>query len=170
MRIKRGLAQPREMLTAPEHAGISQPAQKLACVDNHLFWIVRNRPRTHHRTRSVVGQVEHRSKIHIETKRAAVFANHAPMLAKERAAARGKSLRRSGRRAEHVAETIHRAAFKVHASEKRRGHALLAFPQKSVRLLSSRDVAGKQNHPRRLNLREQGSEPRRHLGAVEADD
>ena len=170
MRIERGLAQSGEMFAAAEHAGIAQPAQKLARVGNHLLRIVRNRPRTHHRTRSLVGQVEHRGKIHVEAKRAAVFADHAPMLAKERPAARGKNLCRRRRRTEHVAETVHRAAFKVHASEKRRRHALLAFAQKSVRLLSSGDVAGKQDHARRLNLREQGSEARRHLGPVEADD
>ena len=92
------------------------------------------------------------------------------MLAKKRAAARGKNLGRRRRPTDHVAETIHRAAFKIDASEKRRGNALLAFAQKSVRLRGPGDVAGKQNHARRLNLREQGSEARRHLGPVEADD
>jgi hypothetical protein len=48
------------------------------------------------------------------------------------------------RRADHVAETVHRAAFEVDAGEKRSGHALLAFAQKSMRLLGSSDVAGKQ--------------------------
>ena len=110
------------------------------------------------------------SKIHVEAKRAAVLADHAPMLAKERAAARGKNLCRRRRWTDHVAESVYGAAFKVYASEKRRGHALLAFAQKSMRLLSSGDVAGKQNHPRRLNLGGQGSEPRGHLGPVEADD
>src|ERR1700687_1124345 len=37
-------------------------------------------------------------------------------------------------------------------------------------LLSSGDIAGKQNHACGLNLREQGSEAWRHLGPVEADD
>ncbi len=170
VRIERGLAQSGEMFAAAEDSGIAQSAQKLARVDNHLFRIVRDRPRTHHRARRLEGQIEHRGKIHVEAKRAAVFADHATMLAKKRAAARGKNLCRRRRRTDHVAETVHRAAFKVHASEKRRGHALLAFAQKSMRLLSSGDVAGKQNHARRLNLREQGSEARRHLGPVEADD
>src|SRR5208282_2391565 len=97
-------------------------------------------------------------------------ADHAPMLAKERAAARGKNLGRRRRPTDHVAETIHRAAFKIDATEKRRGNALLAFPQERVRLLSAGDVAGKQNHACWLDLREQGSEARRHLGPVEADD
>jgi hypothetical protein len=39
-----------------------------------------------------------------------------------------------------------------------------------VRLLSSGDIAGKQNHACRLNLPEQGSEAWGHLGPVEADD
>ena len=170
MRIERSLAQSGEMFAAAEHSGIAQPAQKFARVGNYLLRIVRNRPRTQHRTRSLIGQVEHRGKIHVEAKSAAVFANHASMLAKERAAARAKNLRRRRRRTDHIAEAVHGTAFKVHAREKRRGHALLAVAQKSVRLLSSGDVAGKQNHARRLNLREQGSEARGHRGPVEADD
>src|SRR6266852_8828454 len=39
-----------------------------------------------------------------------------------------------------------------------------------MRLRSSRDVTGKEDHARWLNLREQGSEAWRHLGPVEADD
>src|ERR1700692_5042846 len=109
MRIESGLAQSGEMLAAAEHTGVAQPAQKLARIGTHLLRIVRNRPRTHHRTRSLVGQVEHWSKIHIEAKSAAVFADHAPMLAKERPAARGKNLCRRRRRTKHVAETVHSA-------------------------------------------------------------
>ncbi len=92
------------------------------------------------------------------------------MLAKERPAARGKNLCRRRRRTDHVAEAVHGATFKVHAGEKRRANVLLAFAQKSVRLLGSSDVAGKENHARRLNLREQGREARRHRVPVEADD
>jgi len=92
------------------------------------------------------------------------------MLAIERPAARGKNLCRRRRRTNHVAESVHRATFQVHASEKRRRHALLAFAQKSVCLIGSGDVAGKKNHARRLNLREQGREARRHLGPVKAGD
>jgi len=62
MRIERSLAQSREMFAAAKHGGISQPAQKLARVGNHLLRIVRNRPRTHHLSRSLVGQIEHRRK------------------------------------------------------------------------------------------------------------
>ena len=51
-----------------------------------------------------------------------------------------------------------------------RCHALLTVPQKRMRLLSPGDITGKQNHARRLNPSEQGSEARRHLGPVEADD
>src|SRR6267378_2322101 len=92
------------------------------------------------------------------------------MLAKERTVARRKNFCRRRRRTHRVAETVHGAAFEVHTSEKRRGHTFLAFAQQSMRLLSSGDIAGKQNHPRRLNLREQGSETWRHLGPVEADN
>src|SRR3982074_1036790 len=92
------------------------------------------------------------------------------MLAKKRAAARGKNLRRRRRRTKNVAETVYGAAFKVHASEKRRRNALLALAEKGVRLLGAGDVADKQNHSRWLNLGEQGSDARRHLSSVETDD
>src|SRR5713101_4459202 len=39
-----------------------------------------------------------------------------------------------------------------------------------MRLLGVGNVAGKQNHARRLNAAEQGSEPWRHLRTIEADD
>src|SRR5580658_8259468 len=118
MRVDSRLAEPGEMFAAAEHARIAQAAQKLAGVGDHLFRIVGNRARTHHRTRSRVGQVEHRGKIHVEAQRSAVFADHAPMLAKNRSASGGKHLRRRRRRTEYVAETVDGAAFKVDASEK----------------------------------------------------
>ena len=92
------------------------------------------------------------------------------MLAKERPAAASKYFSRRGRRSDHIAETVYRATFEIDAGEKRRGNALLTFAQQSVRLLGSGDVAGKQDHSPRLDLREQGSKPRRHLDPVEADD
>src|SRR5271169_4193772 len=96
MRVERGLTQSGEVFAAAEDAGIAQSAQKLTSVSNDLLRIVGNRPRTHHRPRSLVGQVEHRSKIHVEAKGAAVLADYAPMFAKERAAARSKNLCRRG--------------------------------------------------------------------------
>src|SRR5450759_2343048 len=129
MRVERGLAQSGEVFAAAEHSSLAQSTQKLACVDNYLLRIERDRPRAHHRTRSLAGQVEYRGKIDAEAESAAVFADHAPMLAEERPAARGKNLCRRRRRTKHVAETVHGAAFEVDASEKRRGHALLALAQ-----------------------------------------
>src|SRR5580700_2266891 len=170
MRIERSLAQSREMFTATEHSGIGQPAQKLAGVNNHLFRIVRDRARAQHRARRLASQVEHWGKIHFEAKGAAVFADHAAVLAKESPTARSKNLCRRRGRTEHVAETVHGAAFEVDASEERRGNVLLAFAQKSARLLSSGDVASKQDHARWLNVLEKGSEAPGHLGTVEADD
>ena len=75
-----------------------------------------------------------------------------------------------GAGSEHVAETVHGAAFEVDAGEERRRDVFLAVAQESMRLLGAGDVAGKQDHARGLDAREQGSETRRHLGAVEADD
>src|SRR5260370_2867 len=141
MRIERGLSESGEVFAAAEHTGIQQPAQKLAPINNHLLRIVRNRPRTHHRTGSLKGQVEHRGKIHVEAQRAAVFANHASMPAKERSTARGNNLCRRRRRPEYVAETVNGAAFKVHAGEKQRGHALLAFAEERVHLLTDQPAS-----------------------------
>src|SRR5208282_2185841 len=170
MAVKLALTESGEVLAAAEHTGIAQSAQKLAGVGNDLLGIVRNRPRTQHRPRSFVGQVEHRSKIYIEAQNAAVFADHASMLAKKRSASGGKNFCRRRRRTEHVAEAVDGAAFQVDACEKRRGYALLAFAQKSVRLIGCDDVAGEEDHARGLNFLEQGSEAWRCLGPVEADD
>ncbi len=92
------------------------------------------------------------------------------MLAKEAAAAGGKNFCRGRSGADGAAETVYRAAFDVDAGEKRRGYVLLAFAEERVRLLGGLDVAGKEDHACWLNLREQGSQVRRNLSSVEADD
>ena len=92
------------------------------------------------------------------------------MLAKELPITRGENISRRRRRPKHISKAIHLPAFKVNASKERRRNAFLAFAQQSERLLSPSDIACEENHARGLNFREQGSEPRRHLGAVEADD
>src|SRR5271166_6168557 len=98
MAVKLALAQSGEMLAASQHARLAQPRQELARVADDFFRIVRNRTRTQHRARSLECQVKHRGKIHVEAKSAAVFADHTPMLAKKRAASRGKNLGRRRRR------------------------------------------------------------------------
>ncbi len=92
------------------------------------------------------------------------------MLAKERAAARGKDFRRRRCCPQRFPKTIDCTSLEIDASKQRSRNLLLAFPQKRMCLLGTLDIARKQNHPRRLNLPKQGSQPRRHLGSIEADD
>jgi hypothetical protein len=42
--------------------------------------------------------------------------------------------------------------------------------EQAVRLLPAGDIAGEQNYARRLKPGEQGTKPRRHFRAVEAND
>jgi hypothetical protein len=69
-----------------------------------------------------------------------------------------------------VAKAIHSAALHVNAGEQAGRDAGLALLEQPVRLLSACDIACEKNYARRLQPREQGTEPRRHLGAIEAHD
>src|ERR1700675_2142335 len=158
MSIERGLAQSGEMFAAADHACVVKSAQKFAGVDNYLLWIVRNRARTHYGTRGLKSQVENRCEIDVEAERAAVFADDASVLAKERTAARSKNLGWRRRPAKDLAKTVDRATFQIHASEKGRGNGLLTFAKKSMRLLRPGDIAGKKDYARRMNFGKQGRE------------
>ena len=170
VRVEVGLAESWEMLAAAEDAGITHPAQEFASVDDDLLRVRRDGSRTHHRMRRLERKVERGSEVHVEAERAAVHANDASVLAEELAEAGGKDLRGRRSRTEHVAEAIYRSAFEVYTRKEQRCDLFLAIAQELMRLRSARDVAGKQDHSRRLDAREQGCETRIHLGAVEADD
>ena len=71
---------------------------------------------------------------------------------------------------ERFAEAVDASAFEIDAGKERSRHALLAIAQKAPCLLGSPNVAREQNHSRGLQPLEQGTEARRHLSAVEADD
>ena len=97
MRVEIGLAEPGEMLAASEHTGIVQPAQEFARVGHHFFRIGRHGAGTHHRARSLKRQIERGSEVQVETERAAVFADDAPVLAEESAVAGREDVRCGGR-------------------------------------------------------------------------
>ena len=92
------------------------------------------------------------------------------MLAEKFAIAGCEYIRRRRRRAQHIAESIDAAAFKIDAGKQRGRDALLAIAQQTPGLAGILDVAGEQNHSRRLNTLQQGIEARRHLRAIEAED
>src|SRR5208283_6171984 len=96
--VERSLAETGEVLAAAENAGIGESAQELTRIAGHLRRVVRDCPRTQHCPGGLESQVEHGSEVHIEAQRAAVFADDASMLAKERAAACGENVCRRGSR------------------------------------------------------------------------
>ena len=130
----------------------------------------RDRARTHHAARGFEGEIEHRGEVNIESEGAAVLSDQLAVLAEEFAIAGGEYIRRRGRWPEHVAKSVYAAAFEVDAGEQRRGNAFLAIAQEAPGLLGALDVACEQDHSCWLQTREQGTEARRHLCAVEADD
>ena len=92
------------------------------------------------------------------------------MLAKQVAIAGRENVRRGRRRPDHIAQPIDFSAFQIDARKKRSRNVCLAIAQQLVGLLGADDIAREQNHARRLNALEQGSEPRGHLRAIEPDD
>ena len=132
--------------------------------------ICRYRTRAHDSARCSKCEIHDRSKVSVETQRAAGFADDLAVLAKEPGIAGGKNIRRRRRRSSDVAKAIDLATFHIDARKQRRRNACLAFFEQFVSLLATDDIARKENHTRRLQSCEQGTESRRHLGAVEADN
>jgi hypothetical protein len=81
-----------------------------------------------------------------------------------------ENLRRRRRRSQRIAKAVHRPALKIDARKQRRCYTLLAFTQQSPRPFRIFDIPRKQDDSGRLQPREQGTDPRRHLLAVEPDD
>src|SRR5258708_25895702 len=92
------------------------------------------------------------------------------MLAEEPTIFRGETVCRGRSWAERVAKAGKGRALEIDAGEQRCGNALLAVAQQSPGLVCGLYVAREQDHARRLQSLEQGSEARRHLCAVKADD
>src|SRR5258708_38990375 len=92
------------------------------------------------------------------------------MLAEEPPMFRCEPVCRGRRWAERVAKAVNAPAFEIDAGEQRCGNALLAVAQQSPGLVCGLYVAREQDPARRLQSLEQGSEARRHLCAVKADD
>jgi hypothetical protein len=158
------------VLAASQHSCGAQPGEKLTRVGDRVAWVGRNYARTHHAARGFKSKVENRSEVYVEAERAAVFADDLAVLAKELAISSGKDFGSGRRGAEDIAEAVDASTFEIDAGKERRGEAVLASAQEMVSLAGMFDVAGKKNYAGGLDAREQGSEARRHLGAVEADD
>jgi len=170
MRVEVGFAEAGKMFAAAKDSGVGQSSEEFAGVNDDLLGIGGNGSRTHHRARGFKCQVERGSEVDVETKRAAVGPDDASMLAVEFTASGGKYFRWGRRGTENLAETVDRSTFEVNAGEQRRRNVFLASAKQAMRLIGAGDVAGKENYACRLDAFEQGSEARRHLSAVEADD
>ena len=170
MAVEFALTQTREMLATSHHPGVAPARAKTPAHKHYLLGILRHRTRTHHRARRFKCQIKRRSKINIESKRPAILPNHAPMLPKQPPVARRKNIRRRRRPANRFAKPIHPPALKIHTGKQRSLDQRLAVAQQLPSLLSTDNISRKQNHARRLDAPQQGTERRTHLRPIKPDD
>ena len=170
MAVERAFAQTGEMLATSQHSRGPQAGEELARVGNRLARIRRNRARTHDAARSFKRQIEHGSEVNVESQSAAVRSDDLPMLAEKFAIGSGEHLRCRRGWTQHLAKAVHVSAFEIDAGKQWRRNAFLTIAEQAPGLPGTLYIASEQNHPRRLQTREQGTEPRRHFRAVEADD
>src|SRR5690242_2109155 len=92
------------------------------------------------------------------------------MFAKELSIAGGKHFSRGRSRRDGVLQTIHAAAFHVHALKHDLRDAALAVFEQIIGLCCAGNVARKKNSAGGLKPSEQIAKLRSHLGSVESDD
>src|ERR1700681_2600118 len=92
------------------------------------------------------------------------------MLAKESTITCGERVRWRRRCSQRVTKSIDRPALKINARKQRCGDTLLALAQQSPRLFRNLNVPREQDDARWLQPLEQGTEPRRHLRALETNN
>jgi hypothetical protein len=90
--------------------------------------------------------------------------------AEELAIGRSKDVRSRRSRTEEVPKPVDVAAFKVDTGKQRRQKAFLAIIQERPRLRCAFYVSCKQYHSCRLQPSKEGTDARRHLRPVEADN
>src|SRR5215472_10125941 len=168
--IEIAFAQSRKMLAAPEHPRGLEACEKLFRVCNSLEWICRDRTRSHHAARRLKGKVQDRREIHVKSERPAIFSDNLPMLARQIRIVGCEHFRDRRRRPKHIAKTIYCPTFQINAGEKRRRNTLLTLAQQPPGLLRAPDIACEENNSSRFQPFQQGSERRRHLHAIVADD
>src|SRR5690349_12684109 len=95
------------------------------------------------------GQIEIRdwSEVGVETHRANLFPEDAPMLLEELCVFGLGDLCGCRRRSDYVAQTIDRATFHIYTREDGRADYALTVRQQLEGLLRGRDVAGEENDP-----------------------
>ena len=170
VRIEIGLAETGEMFDGSEHSCRTQSAEKFAGVDSGLPGIARYRARAHHFARCFKCQIHNRRKVRVETQGPTGFADGLPMFAIQSTIAGGEHFCRGRRGSGEIAKAIYPATFHVHRREQMSRSPCPAFLEQPVGLFAMNDIAREKYHTRRFEPREQGTEPRRHLGAVEAHD
>ena|ERR1700687_568166 len=92
------------------------------------------------------------------------------MPAKELAIARIEHVRGRRRRSQRIAKAIYSSALEINTCKQRRGDTLLTFAQQLPRLFRGLDVPCEENNAGWLQPGEQGTNPRRHPRAVEANN
>src|SRR5271166_3011554 len=170
MTIELAFTEAGEVFAASQHVCFAKAGEKLAPIGDSFLRLRRDHARAHHAARGFKCQIKRRSEINIKAEGAAVLSDNLTMLEEELAVAGGEDIGRGRCGTEHVAEAVDESAFEIDTGEKRCRNALLALAQQTPCLLGGLDVAREEDYARRLQPFEQGSEARRHLGAVEADD
>src|SRR5581483_10332032 len=79
MRIELTLAQPGEVFSATEHAGVAQPAEKLSHVDNCFLRTCRYGAGSHHRAGGLEREIGYGCEINIESHGPALGADEPPV-------------------------------------------------------------------------------------------
>ncbi len=139
-------------MPAPITPADFKSGQKFPRINDDRVGVGRNRPRAHHFARSLESQIEHRGKIHIETQSPAGLADDLAVLAEELAVARSQNTSA----AEGAGPVTLRKRSTLPPSrstqvKQRLADVRLTILEQLVRLLRVDDIAGKQNHARRLN-------------------
>ena len=145
MAVELAFAKSGEVLAAAQNFGGLESRQKFVSVGNGLGRVGRHRTRSHYRARCLERQIEHRSKVDVESHCAAVLTDDLAMLSEDVRVAGGECLSRRWSCAQRLAKTIDCSAFEVDAGEQRSGNAFLAIGNQAPSLLGSLDITGEEN-------------------------
>jgi hypothetical protein len=100
----------------------------------------------------------------------AIRSNQFAVRPKQLSIARREHIRWGGSRPECIAKAIDISTLEIDTAKERRANQLPAIPQKAPSLFRTLDIPAEENYSGGLQPFQQGSNPRIHLRAVEADN
>ena len=147
-----------KVLPAAEHSGRFKSGQKFSRIRRNLVRIGGNDARSHDASGYLESQIQHGSKIDVESESATVIADDLSVPAEELGIIGGEHLCRGWSRPECISKPIYSSAFQVNAGEQRSVNCALTVAEKVPGLQRIFDVARKENDAGRLYSGKQGSE------------